>query len=258
MRKQIEIPKNCPSCNSQLELVNLQLFCRNIMCPARATKGLEHFAKVLSIKGLGPETIKKLGIAHYIELYDLTEGSLAIKLGSEKIAKKLIEQINKSIDSEFCSIITAFGIPEIGKTTAAKLSSLASIEDITFEKCKSLGLGNVASTNIMEFINTEFQEIKHFLPFPKLFNNIPAIKAESATTTQLVVCITGKLKSFKTKEEAKKALESKGYTVVDNLTKKVNILIDEENRNSSKRVKALEMGIEIVENLLTLIKEESL
>lgn len=257
MRKQIEIPKNCPSCGSILELVNLQLFCRNIMCPARATKGLEHFAKVLSIKGLGPETIKKLGIAHYIELYDLTEDSLATKLGSEKIAKKLIEQINKSIDSEFCSIITAFGIPEVGKTTAAKLSSLNSIEDITFDRCKSLGLGNVASTNLMEFINNDFQEIKHFLPFPKLFNNIHS-KEESVALTKPVVCITGKLKSFKTKEEAKEALESKGYTVVDNLTKKVNILIDEENRNSSKRVKALEMGIEIVENLLTLIKEENL
>jgi len=254
MRKQIEIPKNCPSCISPLELVNLQLFCRNIMCPARATKGLEHFAKVLSIKGLGPETIKKLGIAHYVEIYDLTEEILIEKLGSDKIAKKLIIQIEKSIDSEFSDIITSFGIPEVGKTTAAKLSSLTSIEEITFEKCKALGLGDVASTNIMEFINTEFQEIKHFLPFPKLFNNIPSIKVESAT---LVVCITGKLKSFKTKEEAKEALESRGYTVVDNLTKKVNILIDEENRNSSKRVKALEMGIKIVEDLSTLIKEEN-
>lgn len=257
MRKQIEIPTNCPSCDSVLETVNAQLFCRNILCPARAVKGLEHFAKTLSIKGLGTETIKKLGIAHYTEIYKLTEEEIVTKLKSEKIAKKLIEQIENSKGSTFCDIITAFGIPKVGKVLANKLSSIASIEDINFDKAKSLGLGDVASTNLMEFLNTEFQEIKEHLPFPQLFNNTTNIVNNQAVVSKnKTICITGKLKSFRTKEEAKEALESLGYKVVDNLTKNVDILIDEENRNSSKRVKAVEMGIRIVENILTFIEEE--
>ena len=64
MRKQIEIPTKCPSCDTSLELVNAQLFCRNIMCSARARKNVEYFAKTIGIKGLGPSTIEKLNIQH--------------------------------------------------------------------------------------------------------------------------------------------------------------------------------------------------
>lgn len=253
MRKQIEIPKNCPTCDSVLELINSQLFCRNIMCPARAAKGLEHFAKTLNIKGLGPESIKKLGISHYIEIYNLTEAEITEKLGSDKIAKKLIEQIEQSKDAKFADIIAAFGIPKIGKVLANKLTPVNSVKDLTVEKCKELGLGNVATNSLIEFLNNEFKDIEPFLPFSQLYCNNSEIKD---LDTVDIVCITGKLKSFKTKEEAKVILEANGYTVVDSLSKKVTILIDEEDKNSSKRQKAEQMGIPIVNNILTLIKEE--
>jgi DNA ligase (NAD+) len=57
--RQIVPPTNCPACNSDLELVNDQLFCRNSLCPAQSAKKLEHFARTIKIKGLGPSTIEK-------------------------------------------------------------------------------------------------------------------------------------------------------------------------------------------------------
>lgn len=250
MLKQIEIPTTCPSCSSKLEEINMRLYCKNILCPARSTKGVEHFIKTIGIKGLGEKTIEKLNITHFTELFSLTYEDLVSRLSSEKIASKLVGEIERAKTASLSTIIASFGIPLVGKTIAAKLSSVESIKDITFELCKTLGIGDKASINLVEFIQTDFQDIKQYLPFENLYNN-----KETKVPVTKTVCITGKLKSFKTKSEAKKALEDLGLTVVENLTKSTDILVDEENKGSSKRVKAEELGISVVTNLLTFINE---
>ena len=86
----IEIPHNCPACDYPLETVNDQLFCRNTACSARLDKQIEHFAKALSIKGLGAKTIEKLQLADTTELYYLDLDDLIEALGSERMATKLL------------------------------------------------------------------------------------------------------------------------------------------------------------------------
>lgn len=255
MRKEIQIPTNCPSCDSKLELVNAQLFCRNILCPARASRGILHFAKTLKIKGLGEATIEKLNLEHFSGIYSLSEAEIVSKLGSEKVGKKLFSEIEKSKTAEFCSLIEAFGIPKVGKTLSSKLKSLSSVKQITADTCEKLGLKGVATNNLLEFFNTEFKDIEEFLPFPQLYNN-QGIVDDTIEYTKDIICISGKLKSFKTKAEAKIVLEGLGYQVSDNLTKNVTILVDEENRGSEKRIKAEEMGLVIVDNLLNFIEKE--
>ncbi len=253
MRKQIEIPTKCPSCSTNLELVNAQLFCRNIMCSARARKNVEYFAKTIGIKGLGPSTIEKLNIQHYIELYGYTEEYLVSSLGSSLVGSKIYQEIQRSKSANFCTIITAFGISRVGKTVAQKLSVISSIKDITKEKCMELGLGEVASTNLMDFLQSEFKDIEEYLPFPQLYNNV---EVASKPLAKKLICITGKLQSFKTKKEAAEVLESLGYEVIEKMNKSVQILVDEEDRNSLSRQKAEKMGIQIISNLLTFIEEE--
>jgi NAD-dependent DNA ligase len=69
------------------------------------------------------------------------------------------------------------------------------------------------------------------------------------------VCITGKLKSFKTKAEAAKALEQHGYTVKSSVTKDVTVLVNESGIESQKTIKARNDGLTIVENLLEFLGE---
>ena len=52
-----------------------------------------------------------------------------------------------------------------------------------------------------------------------------------------LVCITGRLKSFKTKKEASNKLELAGYSVSKNLTMECDYLINETNVKSSKSLK---------------------
>ena len=66
-------PTSCPTCNSTLELVNDQLFCRNNNCEAKTSKLIEHFAKTLKIKGLGPKTIDKLPLNSISDIYSISK-----------------------------------------------------------------------------------------------------------------------------------------------------------------------------------------
>jgi NAD-dependent DNA ligase len=84
----IEAPTNCPSCSSVLEEVNYLLFCRNPTCGSKLIKLIEHFAKTLKIKGLGPATLVKLGIVSLEELYSLSLQDIEDAISSSRIAAK--------------------------------------------------------------------------------------------------------------------------------------------------------------------------
>jgi len=73
--------------------------------------------------------------------------------------------------------------------------------------------------------------------------------------TREVVCISGRLSSYKSKSEAEKALVRKGYSVVSSVTKDVSILINESGIESSKTKKARDRGVSIVTNINQLLQE---
>jgi DNA ligase (NAD+) len=248
----IKIPTNCPCCDYTLELVNDQLFCRNQACGAQLDKKLEHFCKTLGIKGMGAKTLEKLQLTDITEIYYLELDEIIESLGSEKIAVKLLDEINKSRHSDLATILPAFSIPLVGNTAAQKITKVVqNIDDITQERCKQAGLGEKVTNNLISWLETDFQEMRGFLPFSFTVNNKPVANVNGKS-----VCITGKLTSFKTKAEATKALESMGFKVTDSVTKQTNYLVDEDNKGSSKRTKADELGITIIENLLNFLNEK--
>jgi DNA ligase (NAD+) len=173
-------------------------------------------------------------------------------LGSEKIAVKLLDEINKSRNSDLATILPAFSIPLVGNTAAQKISKVVnSVEDINTELCRKAGLGEKVTNNLISWLETDFVEMKEFLPFSFKTSNKPVanVSAES-------VCITGKLTSFKNKAEATKTLEDMGFKVTESVTKQTNYLVDEDNKGSSKRTKADQLGITIIENLSQFLNEK--
>lgn len=252
MKKQIEIPTKCPSCEYPLRMVNMQLFCKNTACSARASKQIEHFCKVLGIKGMGEKTVEKLGITDVTELYSLTYEDLKDLLSSDKLAKKLYDEIAESINADLHLVIASFGIPLIGGTASKKLCTIiSSIDDINYETCKAAGLGDIASNNLINYIENEFSEIREFLPF-----SFKSVKADNKSKDKNV-CITGKLSSFQNKAEANVELVNAGFTIVGSVTKSTDYLVDEENKGSAKRLKADSLGIKIISDLSKFLKENT-
>lgn len=249
--QKIEIPTTCPCCSYKLEMVNEQLFCRNLSCEAQLGKKLEHFTKVLGIKGFGPKTIEKLGLADITELFYLDRDSVIEALGSEKVADKLLDEIERAKGADLATVLAAFSIPLVGGTASKKIAGVVgSIEEITQETCKQAGLGEKVTSNLLNWINLEYPEMKEFLPFSFKSSNVKPSVTDGPT-----VCITGKLTSFKTKAEATKVLEAAGLIVVESVTKTLKYLIDEEDKGSTKRKKAEEYGVTIVTNLKDFVSK---
>jgi DNA ligase (NAD+) len=242
-------PTNCPSCDYLLKLVNDQLYCYGPNCSAQVLKQIEHFSKTLKIKGLGPATIEKLGLNSISDIYAITLSYATAALSSEKMAIKLLEEIEKSKSETLNTLLPAFGIPLVGGSVTDKLAAIVSnISEINETSCKEAGLGPKATTNLLTWLDEEFFEFEH-LPFSFEFT-----KAKPKTSTE-VYCITGKLVSYKTKAEAKSILEKLGHTVKDSLTKDVTILVNESGVETAKTQKARDSGVIVITNLKTHIGE---
>ena len=243
----ITAPDKCPSCGHTLEWENQLLYCRNTLCGDQSSKKIEHFAKTLKIKGLGPAAIESLVLESINDIYAISEYEIINLLGSQKLGEKLFTEIENSIKAPLNILLAAFSIRLIGKTASEKLSAVCeSIHDINEDSCAKAGLGPKATESLLEWIEEEYPllDIPHSFAFES-----PKVR------TGGVVCISGKLKSFGTKAQATEALEQHGYTVKSSVTKDVTILVNESGVESQKTTKARESGVTIVENLLDFLGE---
>jgi len=243
----ITAPDKCPSCGHTLEWENQLLYCRNTLCGDQSSKKIEHFAKTLKIKGLGPAAITSLALESINDIYAISEYEIVNLLGSQKLGEKLFTEIENSIKAPLNILLAAFSIRLIGKTASEKLSAICeSIHDINEDSCAKAGLGPKATESLLEWIDEEYPllDIPHSFAFES-----PKVR------TGGVVCISGKLKSFGTKAQATEALEQHGYTVKSSVTKDVTILVNESGVESQKTTKARESGVTIVENLLDFLGE---
>lgn len=212
-------------------------------------KRVEHFATTLKIKGLGPAAVEKLGLQNPIEIYDMTVEDIKDGLGSERLAIKLFEEIEQSKSKKLNDLLPALGIPLIGKTATEKLSKVCTdINSITDQSCTEAGLGPKATNNLLDWLDNNDWYL--LLPHRLVFS-----EKEVAKSSQGIICITGKLVSFKTKAEAQTKLEELGYVVKSTITKDVTILVNESGVETAKTQKARESGVIIVSNLNDFIME---
>ena len=247
--KEIIPPTNCPSCNDDLVWEKDQLFCHNTKCSGKTSKKIEHFASTLKIKGLGPRTVDKLQLIDYFDLYEMPLETMIDALQSEKLAVKLYREIKASKTVDLVQLLPAFSIKLIGRSASAKLCSVIKhIDDIDEQTCEEAGLGPTATQNLLDWYYEEYTNGLDRLPFSWKTTVQP-----KAQTIQGIVCISGKLKSYKTKAAATQVLEKMGYLVKSSLTKEVNILVNESGIESAKTRAAQDRGVKIITNLKEII-----
>lgn len=245
----IQAPTSCPSCSSTLEWINHILYCKSPSCGAQMNKKIEHFAKTLKIKGLGPVAISKLHIDSVGELYILELGDIIECLNSEALGSKLFAELQRSKNAPLNVLLPSFSIPLIGKTATEKLAKVCkNIHDIDRHSCDKAGLGPKATESLMNWMVDEFPFMVE-MPFSFQFDT-PKVSVSTAT-----VCISGKLNSFKTKAIATEALQRAGFSVKATLTKEVQYLVNESGIESAKTKKARDSGVQIITNLKDFIGE---
>jgi len=251
MFQSIFAPSHCPSCDSELVWENDLLYCRSSVCGEQAYKSVEHFAKTMKIKGLGPASIRKLNWMCPSEIYLASAESILASLGSEAVTNKLMSEILNSFDAPLERLLPAFGIPLIGNTATRKLSETVShITEINADTCERAGLGPKATYNLLEWIENDLRYFVEHIPCTWYFSDTPSYPIVNKGT----VCISGRLKSFKSKAEATTALNTAGYDVKSSLTKQVTHLINEGGQESAKTRQARDTGVTIVTDLKSFLE----
>lgn len=235
----LKIINKCPSCGSDLTRIKDQLYCiAKTLCPAQNSKRVEHYCKVLSIKGLGPRTVERLGWSDITDIYFTPHGELVRVLGQalgEKANKEIQDATNRAT---LADTLEAFSIPLIGGGKAGKVAELVSdINQIEFrlDELES-AIGPKALANLLEWYMEVYPQYVDVLPDSMW-------KASSKSGATEVVCITGKLINYTNRREAASVLEQKGYKVTSGVTKATDFLVNEFGEVSAKSKQAQQYGI---------------
>lgn len=257
--EKLDIPTNCPSCDSQLLHFEdeVALRCINPRCPAQIMEGLIHFASrgAMNITGLGPSIVEKLFAANLVkdvaDIYRLKEDDFLLLEGvKEKSASKLFQAIQASKENSAEKLLFGLGIRHVGsKVSQLLLQHFHSIENLAqadSEEVASIeSLGSVIAQSLQTYFATEgskilLDELKE--AGVNLDYKGQTVVADAALSG-LTVVLTGKLERL-TRSEAKSKLESLGAKVTGSVSKKTNLVVAGEDAGS-KLQKAQELGIEV-------------
>ena len=257
--EKLDIPTNCPSCNSDLLHFEdeVALRCINPRCPAQIMEGLIHFASrdAMNITGLGPSIVEKLFAANLVkdvaDIYRLKEEDFLLLEGvKEKSAGKLYHAIQASKENSAEKLLFGLGIRHVGsKASQLLLQHFHSIENLAQadpdEVASIESLGGVIAKSLQTYFATEgskvlLDELKE--AGVNLDYKGQTVVADAALSG-LTVVLTGKLERLK-RSEAKSKLESLGAKVTGSVSKKTDLVVAGADAGS-KLQKAQELGIEV-------------
>ena len=257
--EKLDIPTNCPSCDSDLLHFEdeVALRCINPLCPAQIMEGLIHFASrdAMNITGLGPSIVEKLFAANLVEdvadIYRLKEDDFLLLEGvKEKSASKLYQAIQASKENSAEKLLFGLGIRHVGsKASQLLLQHFHSIENLAqadLEEVASIeSLGGVIAKSLQTYFATEGSEIllRELKEAGVNLDYKGQIVVADAVLSGLTVVLTGKLERLK-RSEAKSKLESLGAKVTGSVSKKTDLVIAGADAGS-KLQKAQELGIEV-------------
>jgi len=257
--EKLDIPTNCPSCDSKLLHFEdeVALRCINPRCPAQIKEGLIHFASrdAMNISGLGPSIVEKLFAANLVkdvaDIYRLTvEDFLLLDGIKEKSAQKLYQAIQASRENSAEKLLFGLGIRHVGSKASQLLlqhfHSIESLAQANPEEVASIeSLGSVIAQSLQSYFETEGAKIL-LRELKELGVNLDykgQVVAADAALSGLTVVLTGKLERL-TRSEAKSKLENLGAKVTGSVSKKTDLVVAGADAGS-KLQKAQELGIDI-------------
>lgn len=261
-----QVPIKCPVCGGETKLIIsasgvMNLFCMNQDCDGKLINRIEHFAgkKGLDIKGISKATFGKLIDWGWIncaeDIFNLKEHreDWIKKDGfGVKSVDKMLESIEAARHCNLENYIAALGIPLIGRRYAKIIAEKEGTWENFINDINSMnkfylwdGFGPEMHDALINFDYVLAKEMvdKGII----IFNKAEPKEEHTQSLSGIKVVITGKLSTFKNRNELKELIESCGGQVVGSVSKNTNILINNDvNSSSSKNVSAKKLGIPIM------------
>ena len=260
--KEFIMPKTCPVCEEPVfrpegEAVTR---CMNMDCPAQVKERIRHFCsrKALDVEGFGTKLVDQLVekglVKRVIDLYDLKfDNLIPLERMGEKLATKLINNINNARHKDLSRVLYALGIRHVGEHIAKILADhFKTVENLMAAKEEELieinEIGPEVAASITEFFSLE-----------KNRKTIERLKEEQVILEKTVeekegevkkldgkkFVITGTLPNY-SRPDMKKIIEENGGRVASSVSKKTDYVLAGKDPGS-KYDKAVKLGVEILD-----------
>jgi DNA ligase (NAD+) len=250
------IPAECPSCGSKITKIGANHMCTNEDCPAQLLEKLRWYVSrdAMNIQSLGDQKLEDLfkqGWVRYpCDLYRLNTRNMAQLPGwGLPSAKKVVQEINNTVGTDLAKVITALGIPGVGKVTAAGLAEKAkTLEGLLHLTTRDMGsiegigkktayaihdhLENITNYDLVMELNELVKPVLH-----RTIYNGDELKG-------MVMVFTGTLHSM-TRNKAQKLAMSHGAKITGSVSKNTSMVVAGDHAGSKKE-QAIKLGVPVV------------
>lgn len=256
---EFQFPTHCPICGTEAVKPEGEavLRCPNPDCPARLQGSIELFVsrRAMDIEGLGEKHIGQLiqmGLVHdFADIYTLDkERFLQLERMGDKLATKILGNIEKSKTRPLANLIYALGIRHIGEHSSEVLAGHFG----TLEKLQSATVEELASVH--EIGRTTAESIAAYFANPRNLEMLERLKAAGVEPTAhssapqsdefkgKTFVFTGTLTKLK-RDEAEEIVKKRGGRASGSVSKQTTYLVAGENAGS-KLTRAEELKVPVL------------
>jgi DNA ligase (NAD+) len=272
--KAVEAPAKCPSCGMKVEreLDTPYIRCVNPACPAQRKERLRWFCHrgQMDIEGLGDVLIDQLveegHVGEFADLYKLKaetiagltseveqNGKIVRRTVGEKVAKKVVDNIERSREQPLERLLAGLGIRHVGNRVAhvlaAHFGSLDALAAATTEQLSEVHeIGPAIADSVHDFFHSAAgkKTIAH-LQAVGIDPQQEVVKPEEAGALPLsgkTLVVTGTLKHYK-REEIEALIQKLGGRAAGSVSKKTDYLVAGDEAGS-KLEKAQKLGVTVL------------
>jgi len=271
--KRSNLPEKCPVCAKKVEILDggIDIYCPNPACPAQLKERLRWFCgrTQMDIEGVGDVLVDQLVerglVKTFADLYKLKpadistitseveqEGKQVTRTVGEKIAQKVIANIEESRSRGLDRLLAGLGIPHVGTRVAYVLAkhfgSLDAIAKAGSEELSEVHeIGPVIAASVHDFFHNPagLAAIKQL----QAVRVNPVMEKDQEPEgglplTGKTIVVTGSLKNFERKE-IEDLIVKLGGKASGSVSKKTSFVVAGEAAGS-KLDKAKELGVEVI------------
>ncbi|MBF99517.1 MAG: DNA ligase (NAD(+)) LigA, partial [Owenweeksia sp.] len=258
----VQYIQHCPECNTALVRAEGEAlhYCPNDMgCPPQIKGRIQHFIsrKAMDIEGMGGETVELFVneglISNIADLYTLKkEQLLPLERLADKSAQNIIDGIEASKQIPFQRVLFGLGIRYVGETVAKKLArhfeNIDQLSQASEEELVAVDeIGGRIATSVREFFTDE-RHIK-LVERLKLYGLQMAVEKQqggSQVLEGMTIVISGSFENY-SRTEIKDLIEKHGGKNTGSVSGNTDLIVAGEGMGPSKRKKAEDLGVRIID-----------